>query len=216
MLLKNLCLFLTLVGAVSNGFAAPHLDSPPTKIIDEEEELEASEFKLNNFSITQPEKKSKFENYVRSFSKSDYYHSYHQSIYVFAGLILPFVDSTDDEDLLNYSLGVSYDFKSRNSPKWEAEAIWTTLSVGQLSAMRKHIYNEKASFRPFYRYGVTYKVVPEEKMASAGNFENFLFRVGVGFEDIQKPPKSLRFGIDAAIGVEDIWVMANLGYAWGW
>lgn len=215
MRLRIFYVLLTLVVCAKTASAAPLGDSPPDKSAETPGET-PSLFSMENISITNVSKSSGITEYALTFSKDDYYHTYKQNVHVFGGFMLPFVDSTDDDDLMHYVLGVSYELPKSESPKWEAEAVWSTLSVGQLSAMRKRIFNEKKSFRPHFRYGVTYKIAPEEKLASAANAENFLARLGVGFEDIRRPPKSIRFDLDAAIGTEDIWVMFFAGYAWGW
>ena len=131
--------------------------------------------------------------------------------------MLALVDSTEDDpdkesEILNYLLGFYWELPDRLGPKWEVGAAWTTMSLGHVNVMRKHIYNEKGAFRPFYRYGITLKIDPDEELATASNIENYLLRVGIGLEDIIKPPRSVRMDLDMAAGEEDFWVMFHYGY----
>ena len=217
MLRGVLLIFLTLVLWSARSFASPHSDSPPAKV-EEEVGKKPSQFAVDNMTVTKPKKRKprKIIDIARRFSKKDYYYAFHHSVRAFGGVNYLITDSTEDEDDFHYSLGASYEYLTGDSKSWEAEAMWTTYSLGGLSAFRKRIFNEKGSFRPFYRWGLTYKVVPEENLASATNFENFLIRIGIGFADMIKPPKSMRFDVDVAVGSEDTWIMAFFAYEWGW
>jgi hypothetical protein len=113
-------------------------------------------------------------------------------------------------------LGFNYLIPKQSSPQWEVGADLSLASQGHINVMRRFIYNERGSFRPYYKYGVMHKFVADEKFASLSNWENYLGKIGIGFEDILRPPRSLRLELEAAMGAEDIFVMFTYGYSYGW
>ncbi|MCB0350286.1 MAG: hypothetical protein KDD38_03825, partial [Bdellovibrionales bacterium] len=74
---------------------------------------------------------------------------------------------------------------------------------------------EKGAFRPYYELGIMHKVVPDEKFASLSNWDNYLFRFGIGLSNILHPPKSVQLELEVAVGPEDILAFFSYGYAWG-
>ena len=198
--------------------AAPHSEAPES-ISDEPQAESGDPELLQNTTLTGiPKKEGRLETFIERFNRKDYYHAYRQNLYPHVGAVLALVDSTEDDpdknsEILNYLLGFYWELPKKLSPKWEVGAAWTSMSLGHLNIMRKHIYNEKGAFRPFYRYGITLKIDPDEELATASNSENYLLRVGVGLEDIIKPPRSVRLDLDIAAGQEDFWVIFHYGYS---
>ena len=131
------------------------------------------------------------------------------------GLVFGLRDSSDDDDLMNALIGFRYVLPRQLAPKWEVGADLSTVGHGHGYVARKHIYNEKGSFRPFYTYGLLHKFVPDEKFASLSNAENYLVRGSLGLADIVRHPKSVQLELVLAIGQEDILAMFTYGYAWG-
>jgi hypothetical protein len=206
---------LTLVCVEAAG--APHGDAPRPEDIEAEAPAGETESPLilDNTSITVPPTRSRFEEYMQKFNRRDYYHSFRQSIYVHLGAIVALENSTDYDHLMALSSGFMWQPRKQFSPKWEVGAAWSMMGVGQIVGMRKHIYNEKAAFRPFYKYGVTLKIDPDEQSANVSDFENYMLRAGVGLESILKPPRSVRLDLDVALGQDDLWILFQYGYAWG-
>lgn len=209
-------LILTLVGVQT--WSAPHSEAPVSKDPNANTtnyEVEEPTL-LDNTSITEvPPSKQQFQEFVQAFNRRDYYHSYRQSIYAHLGAVIAVQDSTDYDHLMSLSAGFMWQPNKQFSPMWEYGATWTYMGLGHIVAVRKHVYNEKGAFRPFYKYGVTLKIDPDEQGANLADFKNYLARVGIGLENILKPPRSVRMDLDLAVGQEDIWILFQYGYAWG-
>ena len=101
------------------------------------------------------------------------------------------------------------------SPKWELGADLSFVGHGHVHVSRRTIYNEKGAFRPYYELGIMHKVVPDEKFASLSNWDNYLFRFGIGLSNILHPPKSVQLELEVAVGPEDVLAFFSYGYAWG-
>lgn len=215
---RNL-LFLTLVLAVSHktAWSKTHEDAPPAKTISEDfEQVEVDPQKVENISISESHQNALIPDaLITKFNKENYYHPYRQEINVHGGVVLGVQDSSDDKDLMNVLIGFSYMLPKIESPKWVAGADLSFVGHGHFYLVRRFIYNEKGSFRPFYHYGVMHKYVPEDKFASLSNWDNYLVRLGVGLADIIKPPKSVELELNVAAGTEDVLVMFTYGYSWG-
>jgi hypothetical protein len=62
---------------------------------------------------------------------------------------------------------------------------------------------------------LTHEAVPEDKLATFVNLENYYLRIGIGFEDVIKLPKSVRLEIEGLAGTEKQMYKICLGYSWG-
>lgn len=214
---------LFLIGVVDHALAKPHYDSP--KGVEREDEIasdatsvpsENSNERDANLAITQPpEKNFVVDELVTKFNKSTYFYPYRQEFELHLGAVFGIRDSSDDKDLMNVLMGFSYMLPRLESPKWKVGADLSGVGHGHLHVVRRKIFNEKGSFRPYYDMGVMHKFVPDEKMASLTNWDNYLARFGVGFADILKPPRSVQLELNVAAGTKDFLVMFTYGYAWG-
>lgn len=224
--------FLTLVlilnlAVISMAFAKPHSEMPQTTSVPsshvQEEASEAAPEEVPTpyandlMSITEVGDEPKnISEFAKHYSKENYFYPYRQSLTPRVGLLFGLRDSSDEDDIMNVLLGFNYLVKRAASPHWELGADLSLASHGHINVMRRHIHNERGSFRPYYKYGFTHKLVSDEKFASFSNFENYLARVGVGFEDILRPPRSLRLELEAAVGIEDTFIIFTYGYSYGW
>lgn len=206
------------------AYASPHIDAPTQT----QEQIEKSEpptsyttdaQKLENISVTDVPSQDKQQNLMSGLSaiynRENYYYPYRKEFSVYAGVVAGIVDSSDDEDLMNFLLGFNYVLPQQLSPRWSVGAELSTVGRGHVHVAKRFTHNEKAAFRPYYEYGVMHKVVPEEKMSSISNLDNYLLWGSIGFSDIRRPPKSIQFQLMAAAGKEDILLMLTGGYAWG-
>jgi hypothetical protein len=216
--------FLTLV-VVANfafisslAFANPHTEAPEIKDAKVEPSGPAPEPYRNDLMSVTPvgEPPQTMSEYSRSFSKSEYFYPYRQTLTPRVGLIFGLRDASDEDDIMNVLLGFNYLVKRDKSPQWEVGADLSLASAGHINIMKRRIYNERGSFRPYYKYGVSHKFITDEKFASISNWENYMARAGLGFEDILRPPRSLRLELEAAIGPEDIFIIFTYGYSYGW
>jgi hypothetical protein len=200
--------------------STPHLDAPTSPAPESAEEESASDAvtrlgQRENISITEVPQKMTIDEFANRFNKRDYYYSYRQELEVHVGTVFGIQDSSDDTDLVNALLGFSYLLPNDVSPKWELGANLSFVGHGHIHGVRRHIYNEKGSFRPYYEYGLMHKFVPDEKMASFSNWENYMALATVGLSDIQSPPRSVQVELQLAVGAEDVLAMFTFGYAWG-
>ncbi len=212
-----LAVFLTFV-LLSSPFASrivlakPHDNAPKDKIEQVEEETVSPET-LDALSVT-PVKPSSFEEYSRQFSRADYFHIYKKAITVRAGAVFGFEDSSDDEDLTNALLGFSFLLPRKRSPQVEVGADLSTVGHGHLTLMSRHIFNERSSFRPYYRYGLMHKLDPDNKFASFSDWENYLARFGFGFENSTRRARSWRIEVEVAAGMDDILGFLTIGHVY--
>jgi hypothetical protein len=208
----------TLPGSIAR--ANPHAEAPTSDAaaVEEVTEEPPEAFKNDRLAVTPVEtnEPKNMHEYSRRFSKADYFYPYRQTLSPRVGTIFGLRDSSDEKDLMNLLMGFNYLIPRHSSPQFEVGADLSLANHGHLNFMRRHIYNERGSFRPYYKYGVTHKIVAKEKFATFSNWDNYLARMGVGFEDIVRPPRSLRLELEAAVGAEDVFVVFTYGYSFGW
>jgi hypothetical protein len=197
-------------------WATPHYDSPQPITQGDTLDHEPDPQKIENISITPaPETRANVDDLVRRFNKSNYYYPYKQEVGAHIGLVFGFRDSSESKQLMNGLIGFDYLLPSHTSPKWEAGADLSAVGHGHIHVVRRFIYNEKGSFRPYYGYGLMHKVVPEDKFATLSNWDNYLLRADIGLEDIVRPPRSVKLDLFIAIGAKDMLAMFTYGWAWG-
>jgi hypothetical protein len=196
--------------------ATPHFDAPTGSQETLEESVVINPEQVDNLSITTvPNKKASVDDFVTRFNKRDYFYPYRQELELHVGSVFGIQDSSDDPDLVNVLLGFNYLLPSEASPKWEFGADLSTVGHGHVHGVRRIIFNEKGSFRPYYEYGLMHKFVPDEEFASFSNWENYLLLASVGLADIMLPPRSVQVELQLAVGTEDVLFMFTFGYAWG-
>src|SRR5690606_39766587 len=172
---------------------------------------------LENLAITPPPKVNSNENdLLKKFVRSTYFYPFRRSLSVYLGTVFGFKDSTDHDNFMNYVGGFKYLLPTRSSMRWELGADLLTLGNGHISVSRRRIYSETSAFRPYYRYGITHKFVPDERFASFSNYDNYLAAFAVGFEDIRASAKSIRLEIEFLAGTEDLLGLFTIGYSWAW
>ncbi len=220
-----LCTITLVFFCESPTFASTHEDAP-TKTSEDAEGLGADlnggktpdPSLLENIAVTPPppsDAHNSMKDWAARFDKRNYYYPYRKEFEVHAGIVLGILDSSEDEDFMNYVFGFNYLLPKQLSPRWSVGADLSTVGRGHLHVARRFIYNEKGAFRPFYEYGGMHKIVPDEKLSSFSNSENYLLWGAVGFSDIRHPPKSVTCQLQAGIGLKDFLVMLTLGYTWG-
>jgi hypothetical protein len=213
---------LTSTLSASRVYANPHTEAPQAKDTKEEEpETPPPPAYTNDFlsvtPVTAPAKD--MSEMSRKFSKADYFYPYRQALTPRIGLDFVLRHNDEDEDndkIMNLMFGFNYLIKKDSSPQWEVGADLSLANQAYINVMRRYIYNERGSFRPYYKYGVMHKTVADQKFASFSNWNNYLAKVGMGFEDIIRPPRSLRLELEAAMGAKDIFIMFTYGYSFGW
>lgn len=206
--------FLTLVvvtaAALSAVEAKPHKNAPKDAAVVEESE-NVSQETLNQIVITQPESVNQHDEFSRDFSRRDYFHVYKKAITLRIGAVFGFEDSSDDEDLTNAILGFSFLLPREKSPQIEVGADLSTVGHGHFTVMKRKIFSERSSFRPFYRYGLMHKLDPDDRFASFSDYENYLGRVGLGFEDSRRMARSTRIEVELAVGTKDFLGFVSIG-----
>jgi hypothetical protein len=215
MTLRFLAVLLTLVVLKTSIVEAkPHSDAPKDSVVVDDEEVVSQET-IDALSITPP-KPDSFREYSQQFSRSDYFHNYRKAITLRAGAVFGFEDSSDDEDLTNALFGFSFLVPRKRSPQLEVGADLSTVGHGHFTFMSRHIFNERSSFRPYYRYGVMHKLDPDDKFASFSDWENYLGRFGFGFENSTRRSRSWRIEVELAAGGKDILGFLTLGHVYSW
>lgn len=214
MLQTTFAIFLTLVLLPAAGFARPHNEAP----VDQTESVDDSAVDpmvKDRVVITPVKATGAMEEYSRRFSKDSYFYNHRKAITARSGVVFGFQDSSDDEDLMNGLIGVAYLLPWNRMPKTEVGIDLSFVGHGHLTVMQRKIFNYQGSFRPYYRYGLMLIADPDDKLAFFSDWEKYLGRVGVGFEDIQKPSQSLRVELEFAAGTKDLLGIFTVGYVWG-
>jgi hypothetical protein len=203
--------------SVSNRVeAAPHLDAPNPSVKEDPPATTLDPARLENLSFSEINSDgNSMEKFVTYFNKRDYYYPYRKELGVHAGVVFGFQDSSDDANLMNALLGIDYLLPSGESPRWNVGADFSFVGHEHFYVMRRIVYNEKGSFRPYYEYGLMHKFVPKEKFASTSNWDNYLLRTGIGLADIVHPPKSVDLKLEFAVGAKDFLMFFTYGYTWG-
>lgn len=214
MLTRSLLLLSTLVlsdfaGAAPSPPSSSLNESPPAMQESKDDESKATDIlKASGMAIT-PVKIN-----TKETQKPDFYYPYQQAI----SPRLVLVANLDllRQGKLPYGLGFSYLAPSKRPPQWEAGGDLLTDSYGQIFLCRRHISFADTYFRPYYKYGLAHIWKAEEKLASFSNWNNYLLRAGLGFEDVIKLPMSARLEIEVAAGSGGFMIFFSMGYSWGW
>ena len=206
-----ICVFVYCVSA----HPAPRRDAPPS-FDDVEGEQQVDPQTLESLSLTQPSgRKIAPEEIVARPSRKNYYHSYRHELDLHAGTVYGIQDSSGDKDRINVVFGFGYLAPAAGPLHWSLGADLSAVGHGHIHVSRRRIYKEKNAFRPHYEYGVLHKFVPEDRFASISNWDNYLFRAGLGLEELLAPPRSLKVDVYVAAGLKDILIFCTLGVAWG-
>jgi hypothetical protein len=209
-------LISTLVWATSfNAVAAPIEDAPLPRE-NEEENTPVDPQKMENLSIAKPKHvATDMPTFVERFNRENYFYSYKGELILHGGFTISFQDAAEPANLINPLIGFDYVFPNEFAPKWEMGVDLSFTSRAYIWFSRRHIVNEKGSFRPFYNYGIMQDFVPDQKLASLSNWDNYLIRVGAGLENTVSPPRSNVVELELAGGTKDLILMFTYGASWG-
>ncbi len=140
------------------------------------------------------------------------YYPYLQSISPRVGLLV----NSDDLKRSETVYSILYLLPKIESPQIEVGAEVIPNFEGFLHVSKRHIFKQRDYFRPFVKYGLNLSVVSKENLATFFNFKNYGLRVGMGLEDLLRPPMSLRIDIEALISAQSTALIVTFGYSWGW
>ncbi|MEQ1664151.1 MAG: hypothetical protein ABL927_02095 [Bdellovibrionales bacterium] len=201
--------------------AAPHYDAPASP--QPEQEIEAggigsaiSPETFDNLAVTEKEwSPPAIRKMVQEFNKSNYYYSYKQEFDIRLNAFFDLRFAPDKKEFIVPAIGFDYNSMKNRDFKYKAGADFTYKGDGSAHFLIVKVFNETGSFRPFYQYGLMYHAAPEDQLAGASNWENYLLRAGVGFSDIVAPPRSVKINLDFAIGASAIYLLFSYGPSWG-
>jgi hypothetical protein len=207
-------IFLTLVLFKQTSFAAPNQDvdldsttSQSESSLNEKKNSLSLEEQLLNATTPPP--------MIFNEVKEEYY-PYMQSISPRLGTLLNMQTFTEEKgNAFKMLYGFQYLFPRYRSPQLEVGADLIKDFNGQIHFSKRWTINDRSSFRPFYKLGVLIQAVGKEGIATFTNYENYLLKTGIGFEDMYKKPLSIRLDFEVAIGFENVFAFFTLGYSWG-
>ena len=206
-------MFLTLVLLNTKANAKPRQDINPVLNSNEIQNSEVSkkvDLDNQNLNVSKPSTKPSIN------SSQNYHYPFIQSVSPRIGTLI--VTETFSEDIGNsfkMLYGFNYMLPQNISPQFEVGADIIKGFNGQIHAGKRWIINERTSFRPFYKLGVTVAAVGREGLATFANFENYMARASIGFEDYYKKPMSFRWELEVALGTENLFLYLTFGYSWG-
>jgi len=119
------------------------------------------------------------------------------------------------ETELPLSLGGTYMFHRRKSPRLELSFNYFTDATAQLGIAHRYFFNEPNHLRPFWSYGVSLNIEPDERFATAANLDNYQGTISIGMEDVLVSSKSFRIELQLAAGLENQSAIVFLGSTWG-
>lgn len=141
-----------------------------------------------------------------------YYYPFRQSLAPRFGAVF----STDRDHRWSYLLGFSYLWPRYASPQAELGADIYAGQGGFLHFGVKTIYFERNYFRPFWVWGLSHQVIPEDRLTTFANIDNYLGRLSVGMEDVVDYPTSVRLELELLLGLKRQLVVLGFGYSWAW
>ena len=219
MRLKKLTLVvqaLAILFMSSLALAKPHYDTPLQPSAEVPTDAPINPKLLDNTAITTVPAGNEEGILPREFDRSKYHHADRQSLALYLGLLFGDIDTDEEQDRdFVYIFGLSHVRPSDFSPFWEIDLSFSIVGHMHLAILRRHVWQEKSAFRPFVRYGLNLQAEAEERFAFLSNWDNYMFKVSVGAESTDVPPRSARLAIDVAAGKEDFFVGISLGNSWG-
>ncbi|MCB9025068.1 MAG: hypothetical protein H6625_02015 [Bdellovibrionaceae bacterium] len=205
-------LFLTLVIKNPYIFANPHQDIHPAKESNSEESTEKTKtinIDDENLILSRPIE-------PQNLKTTDEFYPYTQAISPRIGTLVNLHEFRDNIGQAFHTVyGFSYLLPRNHSPQLEIGADVIKDFNGQFHASKRWIINERSSFRPFYKLGLTIIAIGKEGLATFANSENYLAHASIGLEDYYKRPMSLRWELELSGGKEYFFLILSFGYSWG-
>ncbi|MGE0762726.1 MAG: hypothetical protein AB7N80_05560 [Bdellovibrionales bacterium] len=144
-------------------------------------------------------------------ARETHYYPFRQALSPRLGAVI-----TNDEDhQFEYLLGISYLWPRYRQPQAELGVDLLSGLGGHLNFGVRHIFFERNYFRPYFLWGLTHEVVPEDRLATITNIDNYYLRIAVGMEDTLELPKSVRLELEGQLGIDKYLLLLCLGYTWG-
>ncbi|MEO0334913.1 MAG: hypothetical protein AAF202_00860 [Pseudomonadota bacterium] len=119
------------------------------------------------------------------------------------------------EGKLPLLIGAAYMLFDKSPRRYEALFNFTTNSVAQLGLTRRHMVNEPNHYRGFWSYGAVVQMMPEERLATFANLQNYFAAASLGMEDVMNMPKSVRLEIQLLAGTAGQAAILYVGSSWG-
>ncbi len=171
---------------------------------------ETDDSKTDRISITPPPRSDKKKKKTTSL-----YYPYKQSMSPRLGFVLD-PDILEENGEIPVVLGLSYMLPRTHTPQVEFTFDLLTNSKAHFSGMLRRIFYEREAFRPYIKAGATVQLDASERLAAFSDWDNYLARASIGFEDAIKLPMSVRIEIEVAANTHDQMLIFNFGYSWGW
>ena len=209
----SVSLTLVLLGLSFKSAAAPTDEIDLYKKNDQapvEETKTTEDLKNDRISITPPPQRKDEEEKSVSL-----YYPYKQSMSPRVGFVLD-PDQLDANGEVPVVLGLSYMLPRAHSPQVEFTFDLLTNSKAHFSGMLRRVFYEREALRPYLKGGVSVQLDADERLAAFSDWENYLARASIGFEDAIKLPMSVRIEIEAAANTKYQMLIFNFGYSWGW
>lgn len=167
------------------------------------------QFLKNENLIVSPQEHEAFD----SENTQTSYYPYLQSMSPMIGVLFNANDITDGNAVL---YRVVYLVPKVHSPQLEVGVDLVSDSTGFFHFAYRWISAERSPFRPYFKIGASHNLIPNEKLASFTNTNNYFVLSGIGLEDLLSPPMSVRFEAHLLIGIKSISIGLSFGYSWGW
>lgn len=116
---------------------------------------------------------------------------------------------------LPVSIGATYMFFRRKIPRVEIYFNYFSDATAQVGATKRYMYHEPNHFRPFWSWGASLNIEPDERFATATNIDNYQATISAGMEDVLILAKSFRLELQIAAGLENQSAIVYLGSTWG-
>ncbi len=198
---------------VSRGQAAPHqpepnLEDQPSSTTPPVQNTDA----LKYMDISNPPPMT--EKVKVTQEEKTYFYPYSMSMGPRLGFV--FYEETSLENPPLILLGFFHMLHSISSNHIEVGGDLHSNSTGALNVAMQHFYFPSEKFRPFVKGGTSLLIEPEKGLANFVDYHNYRLRLGAGIEDMLKDPASLRWDIEATLGLTSYSLNIVFGYAWAW
>lgn len=168
---------------------------------------------LEDMRITEPPEKPVTRKHQDP--DQDYFYPFQSAMGPRLGLFLEPQKIAEDESI-RYLLGFFYLLPSHSQGKFEVGADLQSDRTGRVNAYYRYVFKPSASFRPYWKAGVTCLVESEQGLANFINYRQYGVRAGLGLEETFRDPVSFRWDLETLVSLKEVSFFLVFGYSWGW
>lgn len=122
-------------------------------------------------------------------------------------------ENEDPREIL-WLIALKYMLPRPLSPHWELGLSHHSSQKSFFHFSRKFTFRQRQAYRPHLSLGLAHRPRAEQQLIGFLNFDNYLVRAELGFEDLLKVPRSVRMDLSLLAGPQDVLAQFTFGYSW--